>query len=94
MATGHASADARSFELVARRGSEVNGICSNPFLEYAFQTLEYRISVTVNPDGTWSYEQDTVLLVRGRPDPFHHTDRNTLRRIGEPTPNPVARAAR
>ena len=94
MATGNAGADARSFELVARRGSEVNGICSNPFLEYAFQTLEYRISVTVNQDGTWSYEQDTVLLVRGRPDPFHHTDRNTLRRIGEPTPNPVARAAR
>ena len=92
MATGHASADARSFELVARRGSEVNGICSNPFLEYAFQTLEYRISVTVNQDGTWSYEQDTVLLVRGRTEPFHHTDRNTLRRIGEPTPNPTARA--
>ena len=92
MATGNAGADARSFELVARRGSEVNGICSNPFLEYAFQTLEYRISVTVNQDGTWSYEQDTVLLVRGRTEPFHHTDRNTLRRIGEPTPNPTARA--
>ena len=93
MATGNAGADARSFELVARRGSEVNGICSNPFLEYAFQTLEYRISVTVNQDGTWSYEQDTVLLVRGRTEPFHHTDRNTLRRVGEPTPNPTARGA-
>ena len=93
MAIGKASADAKSFELVAQRGSTVNGICSNPFLEYAFQTPEYRIRVTINPDGTWSYEQDTILLVRDRPEPFHHTDRNTLRKIGEPTPNPTARAA-
>ena len=93
MATGRAPADAKTFELVAKRGSVENGICSNPFLEYAFQTTEYRIRVTVNPDGTWSYELDTVLLVRGRPEPFHHTDRNTLHKIGEPTPNPMARAA-
>jgi len=93
MAIGKASPDAKSFELVAQRGSEVNGICSNPFLEYAFQTLEYRIRVTINSDGTWSYELDTILLVRDRPPPFHHTDRNTLHRIGVPTPNPTALAA-
>jgi hypothetical protein len=93
LAIGKASADAKSFELVAQRGSTVNGICSNPFLEDAFQTTEYRIRVTINPDGTWSYELDTILMVRGRPEPFHHTDRNTLRKIGEPTPNPTALAA-
>jgi hypothetical protein len=93
LAIGKASADAKSFELVAHRGSTVNGICSNPFLEDAFQTTEYRIRVTVNPDGTWSYELDTILLVRGRPEPFHHTDRNTLHKIGEAIPNPTARAA-
>jgi hypothetical protein len=92
MAIGKASPDAKSFELVAQRGSEVNGICSNPFLEYAFQTTEYRIRVTINPDGTWSYELDTILLVHDRPEPFHHTDRNTLRKIGEPTLNPTAQA--
>ena len=91
MAVGKATADAKSFELVAQRGSTVNGICSNPFLEHAFQTTEYRIRVTIHSDGTWGYEQDTILLVRDRPEPFHHTDRNTLRRIGEPTPNPMAR---
>jgi hypothetical protein len=32
-----------------------------------------------------------VLIVRGLPEPFHHTDANTLTRIGEPTPNPLAR---
>lgn len=42
---------------------------------------------------TWSYEQDTVLIIPGQAEPFHHTDRNTLRKIGEPTPNPTAQAA-
>ena len=92
MAFGHAAADATSFELVATRGSETNGICSNPFLEYAFKTTEYRIKVTINSDGTWEYDEDTTLIVRGQTEPFQHTDRNVLRKLGEPTPNPLARA--
>jgi hypothetical protein len=91
MAFGHADKNATSFELVATRGAATNGICSNPFLEYAFQTVEYRIKVTLNPDGTWAYEEDTTLMVRGQSEPFHHTDRNVLTKIGEPTPNPLAR---
>lgn len=90
MAGGTAAADAREFELVATRGAETYGICSNPFLEYAFKTVEFRIHVKINPDGTWSYEQDTVMMIRGQEEPFHHTDRNTLAKIGEPTPNPMA----
>ena len=93
LAMGRASSDAKRFELIAQRGSEVNGICSNPFLEYAYRTTEFRIRVSVNPDGTWSYEQETILLVRDRPEPFHHTDRNTLAKIGEPIPNPMAARA-
>jgi hypothetical protein len=91
MAFGQAAADAKTFELVAKRGVETNGICSNPFLEHAFKTTEYRIKVTINADGTWSYDEDTILMVRGQIEPFHHTDRNTLTKIGEPTPNPLAR---
>jgi len=90
MAAGTAAADATSFELVATRGTEVYGICSNPFIEHAFKTLEYRIKVTINADGTWSYDSDTVMMIRGQSEPFHHTDRNTLTRIGEPLPNPLA----
>ncbi|MBI3529041.1 MAG: FABP family protein [Betaproteobacteria bacterium] len=90
MAVGKASADAKSFELVATRGTETYGICSNPFLEHAFKTVEYRIKVDINADGTWSYDEDTVLMIRGQTEPFHHTDRNTLTRIGAPTPNPLA----
>jgi hypothetical protein len=91
MAFGRAAKDATSFELVAMRGAATNGICSNPFLEYAFKTVEYRIKVTINGDGTWAYDEDTILLVRGQSEPFHHTDRSVLAKIGEPTPNPLAR---
>jgi hypothetical protein len=90
MAFGRAAKDARSFELIATRGAQTNGICSNPFLEHAFKTVEYRIKVTIG-ESTWSYDEDTVLMIRGKSEPFHHTDRNTLTKIAEPTPNPLAR---
>lgn len=93
MAVGQAAPDAKSFELVATRGLETFGICSVPFLEYAFKTVEFRIKVTIHDDGTWGYDEDTVLMVRGRDEPFHHTDRTTLTKIAEPTPNPLAREA-
>jgi len=87
MATGKASAEARQFELIAAR----DAIRSNPFLEYAFNTVEFRIKVSINADGTWSYDEDTVMMIRGQAEPFHHTDRNTLTKVAEPTPNPLAR---
>ena len=93
MAVGHAAADAKSFHLEAVRGSETNGIVSNPFLEYAFRTMSYAITVTIHDNETWSYEQNTVLIIPGQAASFHHPDRNTLRKIGEPTPNPTAQAA-
>lgn len=94
MAVGHAEVDAKKFRLEATRGSMTQGIVSNPFLEHAFQTLRFTIEVSLHPDGTWSYEQDTVMTIPGLADPFHHTDRNMLTKIGEPTPNPLAVAAR
>jgi len=60
------------------RGSTVNGISSNPFLEHAFRTDAYTITVTKHADGTWSYEQETTLTIPGQSEPFAHTDRNTL----------------
>jgi len=94
MAVGKAERNAMSFELVATRGLETYGICSTPFLEYAFKTVEFRVKVAINPDGTWSYDEDTVLMIKGKEEPFHHTDRNTLTKIGEPTPNPMAQKKR
>jgi hypothetical protein len=92
LATGQAAADARTFTVTAARGATTNGIVSAPFIDHAFRTEAFTITVTANADGTWSYFEDTVLSVLGRPEPFHHTDRNTLTRVAPPTPNPLARA--
>ena len=91
MAFGHAAADATSFELSAERGVTTNGICSNPFLEEAFKTLAFRITVVIKSHDAWTYDEDTTLIVRGQSEPFHHTDHGELTRVGEPTPNPLAR---
>ena len=90
MAVGKTSADATTFTLEAVRGSLTNGISSNPFLEHAFRTERYTITVTKHPDGTWSYEQTTVLIIPDRTEPFNHTDRNTLIKVGAPCLNPTA----
>jgi hypothetical protein len=93
MAAGTAAPDARTFELRCEAGAPHWGTCSNPFLAHAFETVEFRITVMINDDGTWSYEQDTVLKIKDSDKLFHHTDRNTLTKIAEPEPNPMARSA-
>jgi hypothetical protein len=90
LATGTAEPAARQFTVRAALGSPVAGIVSAPFLHENFRTLEYSITITVNDDGTIGYEQDTVLQIAGRPEPFHHVDRNVLRRVALPQPNPAA----
>jgi len=82
--------DATEFTIHAERGTTVYGICSNPFLDTAYTTVSFRITVSINDDGTWSYDEDTVLHVEGRDHPFHHTDVHTLHKVGDPTPNPLA----
>jgi hypothetical protein len=91
MAVGRATPDARRFEATAARGAPTYGICSAPFLEHAFRTDSYRIEITLNDDGTWSYDEEMVMMVLGRPEPFRHIDSNTLRKIAEPTRNPLMR---
>jgi hypothetical protein len=88
---GRATSGATSFEVVATRGDTAYGICSGPFLEDAFRTVEVRVKVVTHVDGTWTYDEDTVMQVRGRADLVHHTDRNTLTLIEKPTPNPLVR---
>ena len=67
LASGAVTADATTFTLRAERGSTTYGICSNPFLEHAFRTLSVTVTVTVNADGTWEYDEDTgVACTRPR----------------------------
>jgi hypothetical protein len=92
LASGPAEPDATEFEVSASLDSELYGILSNPFLDKAFQTVSFRMRVTVNADGTWSYEEHTELRIPDRPGLVDHVDRNTFTRIGDPQPNPLAAA--
>lgn len=94
IAAGHAEADAKRLVLKATRGDTEYGICSTSFLDLAFRTDAYQISVDFHDDGSWSYISDTTLVVKGREEPFLHRDRNTLVKIAEPDLNPWAKIAR
>jgi hypothetical protein len=91
LAAGKAKPDAKSFTLTATRGDTDYGICSNPYLEANFRTDSFTITVTIHDDGTWSYDEDTVMQIKGQAEPFHHRDRNRLTRVAAPEANPLAR---
>ena len=82
--------DATRLILTAERGQTEYGICSTTFLDLAFRTDSYRIEVDFHDDGSWSYVLDTMLMVRGRDEPFLHRDRNRLTKVAEPDRNPWA----
>ncbi|HXV00050.1 MAG TPA: heme-binding beta-barrel domain-containing protein [Caulobacteraceae bacterium] len=89
LASGQASADAPGLVVSARRGHPDYGICSTAFLEFAFRTESYRLEITFNADGGWSYVSETVLAVRGQEGLFTHRDQNTLKKVTEAAPNPL-----
>jgi hypothetical protein len=88
LAAGHAGPDDKKISVAAKRGDTRYGICSTAFLDEAFRTDSYRIDITFNDDGSWTYHTETELTVRGKP--FNHHDTNTLKRVGAATPNPLA----
>ncbi len=81
IAGGTVDKDANTFELVADVGSETYGICSNQFLDEEFKTVRYELKIDIHSAQSFSYEEDTQLRVKGRPDIFHHIDKNTLTRV-------------
>jgi hypothetical protein len=89
LASGIAKPDDMRLVVSATRGQTNYGICSTDFLEYAFRTDSYRLEITFNADGSWSYVSKTMLKVRGREELFEHRDVNTLVKVGEPKPNPL-----
>ena len=90
LAGGAAKEDGSGLTVRATRGDTAYGIVSTPFLEYAFRTDAFTLTVTFNDDGGWSYISDTMLAVRGQAELFRHRDRNTLTKVSEPNPNPLA----
>jgi hypothetical protein len=82
--------DANTFSLKPTQGLVTWGICSAPFLNHAFKTTEFTITLSIHDDGSWGYEVDTVLHIVGQSEPFHHVDKNRLMKAGAARPNPLA----
>lgn len=94
MASGHAERDAKRLVVKAERGQSEYGICSTSFLDLAFRTDRYELTIDFHDDGSWSYVSDTMLMVKGRDTLFRHRDRNRLTKIAEPDLNPWAKIIR
>ena len=94
IAAGHAKPGDRKLVVKAERGQTEYGICSTTFLDLAFRTDSYQLTVDFHDDGSWSYVSDTMLMVKGRDQPFLHRDHNRLSKIGEPDLNPWAKIAK
>ncbi|HKX88204.1 MAG TPA: heme-binding beta-barrel domain-containing protein [Sphingopyxis sp.] len=94
IAAGHAKPGDKQLVVKAERGQTEYGICSTTFLEQAFRTDSYELTVDFHDDGSWSYVSDIMLMVKGRDEPFLHRDHNRLTKIAEPDLNPWAKIVR
>jgi len=92
LAGGTAKPGDKRISVEARRGDTRFGICSTAFLEQAFRTDYYRIDISFNDDGSWTYVTRTDLAIRGKTPAFDHRDTNTLRRVAAPKANPLVGA--
>jgi hypothetical protein len=81
LAGGTATADAKTFTLAARPGDPQYAIGENKYLAENASTLSYDVTITINPDDTWSYAETTMLRMKEMPEPFAHTDHNTMHRV-------------
>ncbi len=81
LAGGTASPGDKAFKLSAVAGSDTYGICSNLFLNREFKTMRFDLHVKILGPDSFEYEEDTVIQMKGRPELFHHTDKNSLTRV-------------
>jgi hypothetical protein len=94
IAAGHAKPGDKQLVVKAERGQTEYGICSTTFLDLAFRTDSYELTVDFHDDGSWSYISDTMLMVKGRDELFQHRDHNRMTKIAEPDLNPWAKIVR
>jgi len=82
LAGGTAAADGKTLVLSATLGDLQYSIGENEYLADNASTRSYTVTVTVNDDGTWSYDETTMLKMNEFDEPFAHTDHNTLHKTG------------
>lgn len=80
LAGGTAAADATEFTLEAALGDAQYAIGENKYLAGHASSLSYKAIITTG-DGTWSYDEITMLQMKEFAEPFAHTDHNTLHRV-------------
>jgi hypothetical protein len=81
IAGGTVEPDAKEFDLAADVGSETYGIYSNKFLNEEFKNVRFEMKITIHSNDSFSYAQDTQLQIKGNPNLFRHTDKNTWSRV-------------
>jgi hypothetical protein len=82
LAGGTASPDAKELTLHAAAGEPLYNIGENQYLAKNASTLSYDVTITVNDDGTWGYDEVTMLEMVEIDAPFAHTDHNVLHQVG------------
>ena len=45
------------------------------------KTVCFEMKITIHSKDSFSYDQDTQLQIKGNPNLFHHTDKNTQSRV-------------
>lgn len=81
IAGGTVEPEAKTFKISAKSNSATYGLCHNLFLEREFKITGFDLSITIHDSKSFSYDQNTMLLLKGRKDIFDHRDKNTLIRV-------------
>ena len=82
LAGGTAAGDASSFSLRAAVGDPQYPIGEGKYLAANASSVTFETTITLNVDGTWSYDETTMLRMKEFPDLLPHTDHNTLHKVG------------
>ncbi len=80
LAGGSAAPGDKTLSMEATVGDETYGILSNKYLAEKARTKKYTVTVTIEGDDAWSYDECTTYdhAIGGT---IAHTDRNRLRRV-------------
>jgi len=65
-----------------RRGRPQYPIGEGKYLTANASSVTFETTITLNADGTWSYDETTKLRMKEMPELLPHTDHNTLHKVG------------
>lgn len=81
LAGGITTADATEYTMTAKLGDPKYTIGENAYLGRNASTVDYRLTITIHDDGSWSYDEAANLKMNEIEGIFPHTDHNTLHKV-------------